>query len=74
MVPDLNYLKERLGRLPENIIADAGYDSEENYKYLEEKNMGLLVISAIYLCRKDKIKIEWDEKSNFRDIKRGCPS
>lgn len=27
------------GKLPENIIADAGYGSEENYEYLQEKEL-----------------------------------
>ena len=41
--PHLNHLEESLGRLPENIVADAGYGSEENYEYLEEKNLGSYV-------------------------------
>ena len=36
MIPHLKHLEKRLGRLPENIVADAGYGSEENYEYLEE--------------------------------------
>lgn len=43
MIPYLNHLEERLRRLPENIVADAGYGSEENYEYLEEKNLGSYV-------------------------------
>jgi len=43
MVPHLNHLKDKLGRLPKNIIADAGYGSEENYEYLEEKKLGTYV-------------------------------
>ena len=39
MIPHLKHLEKRLGRLPENIVADAGYGSEENYEYLEEKNL-----------------------------------
>jgi transposase len=31
------------GKLPENVIADAGYGSEENYEYLEENNIGHFV-------------------------------
>jgi hypothetical protein len=33
--PHLEHVKERQGRLPETIVADAGYGSEENYEYLE---------------------------------------
>lgn len=43
---DTSCLKEHLekakaiiGRLPENIVADAGYGSEENYEYLESENL-----------------------------------
>ena len=31
MIPHLKHLEKRLGQLPENIVADAGYGSEENY-------------------------------------------
>ena len=34
-IPHLEHAKERLGRLPGSIVADAGYGSEENYAYLE---------------------------------------
>ncbi len=37
MKPHLEQLKERHSKLPDNIIADAGYGSEENYEYLEEQ-------------------------------------
>ena len=32
--------KELGGKLPKNIVADAGYGSEENYEYLEEAEVG----------------------------------
>lgn len=32
-------LKESLGQLPETLVADAGYGSEENYEYLENNNI-----------------------------------
>lgn len=40
LVPHLEELRARLGSLPENVIADAGYGSEENYAYLERKGIG----------------------------------
>ena len=40
MIPHLKQLENKLGKLPENIIADAGYGSEENYEYIEEKQLG----------------------------------
>jgi transposase len=32
--------KQRNGELPANIVADAGYGSEENYDYLEDQQLG----------------------------------
>ena len=40
LVPHLEELPDRLGRLPRNVIADAGYGSQENYEYLEGKGVG----------------------------------
>lgn len=34
LIPHLELLKEKLGRLPENIVADVGYGSAENYENL----------------------------------------
>jgi transposase len=39
LVPHLQGLKAQLGQLPERLIADAGYGSEENYAYLEEEEI-----------------------------------
>lgn len=36
LVPHLEKLKAQLGRLPEAVVADAAYGSEENYAYLDE--------------------------------------
>jgi transposase len=36
LIPHLDQVQRRLGRLPRNIVADAGYGSEENYAYLEQ--------------------------------------
>lgn len=35
----MDELEEHLGVLPEALVADAGYGSEENYEYLEEKGV-----------------------------------
>jgi transposase len=40
LVPHLEQVKAQLGRLPANVIADAGYGSEENYIYLERQAVG----------------------------------
>jgi transposase len=36
-------LKESLGKMPETLVADAGYGSEENYEYLEKNNIEAFV-------------------------------
>lgn len=40
LVPHLKEVKEHLGRLPKNVIADSAYGSEENYAYLEQEQIG----------------------------------
>jgi len=40
LVPHLQGVKDRLGRLPENVIADSAYGSEENYAYLAQEQVG----------------------------------
>jgi len=40
LVPHLENLHHHLGRLPRNIITDAGYGSEENYAYVEQHKLG----------------------------------
>ena len=39
LVPHLDHLEKTIGRLPEVVVADAGYGSEENYEYLEKKEI-----------------------------------
>lgn len=39
-VKHLSKLEEKLGRLPEKIVGDSAYGSEENYAYLENKGLG----------------------------------
>jgi len=36
-------LKENLGRMPDTLVADAGYGSEENYEYLENNDVEAFV-------------------------------
>jgi transposase len=43
LIPHLDGLRQRLGRLPKNIVADAGYGSEENYAYLQDHQLGNFV-------------------------------
>ncbi len=58
MIPHLKHLEEMLGKLPGNIIADAGYGSEENYEYLEEKKIGNYVKYN---------KFHWEKKKKNRE-------
>jgi transposase len=40
LIPHLENLRAHLGRLPDNLITDAGYGSEENYAYVELNRLG----------------------------------
>jgi transposase len=56
-IPHLDKMKKLLGRLPENIIADAGYGSEENYEYMKQRGIGNYVkFSHYYLEKKRSFK------------------
>jgi len=39
LIPVLKKFEEKYNQLPEKILADKWYGTEENYKYLEEKNI-----------------------------------
>ena len=43
LIPHLEGLRTHLGRLPQNVVTDAGYGSEENYAYLEQHGLGNFV-------------------------------
>ena len=38
-IPFIDKLRSQINRVPENIVADAGYGSEENYEYLTSNNI-----------------------------------
>ena len=40
LIPHLENLRAHLGRLPDNLITDAGYGCEENYAYVELNRLG----------------------------------
>ena len=42
-IPHCEHVKERIGHLPANFVADAGYGSEENYAYLEREGVNAYV-------------------------------
>nr|WP_138787797.1 transposase [Paenibacillus thermoaerophilus] len=52
--PHLEKVKEKLGKLPGTVIADAGYGSEENYAYLEEEHIHALVKYGTYHKEKSR--------------------
>lgn len=58
LIPHLEHIKKHLGRLPENIVADAGYGSEENYEYLAHENLGSYVKYN---------KFHWEKKKKNRE-------
>ncbi|MEG1147356.1 MAG: IS1182 family transposase [Niameybacter sp.] len=60
LIPFLETMFSHLGKRSENIIADAGYESEENYLYLEEKNQTPYVKPVRYE--------KWKKKSFKRAI------
>jgi transposase len=39
-IPFLDKVRTQLKRVPKNVVTDAGYGSEENYNYIEDKNIG----------------------------------
>lgn len=60
LIPFLNHVESKLGKPFENIIADSGYESEENYLYLEEKKQSYYIKPQTYE--------QWKKKSFKNDI------
>ena len=56
--PHLQRQEERFGVNPKVVIADAGYGSEENYKYLEDKNIVGIVKYGMFHTEQSK---KWKE-------------
>src|SRR5690606_7968390 len=55
----INHLKQlyaRVGKLPENIVADAGFGSEENFHYLSDKSTAYLKYTGYYTEQTTKHK------------------
>jgi transposase len=67
LIPHLESLRSQLGRLPENVVADAGYGSEENYVYLERHRLGnYLKYNTFYQDTHHYRKAELIRKRQFR--------
>lgn len=60
LIPFLENMFSHLGKRSENIIADAGYESEENYLYLEENSQTPYIKPVMYE--------KWKKKSFKRDL------
>ncbi len=54
LIPFLERLRKNTGRKYFNIIADAGYASEENYTYLEENEQNAFIKPADYEIKKTR--------------------
>lgn len=54
LIPLLEQMEEQLGTRYQYVTADAGYESEENYSYLEEKKVGCYIKPANYEHSKTK--------------------
>ncbi|OKP95137.1 transposase [Paenibacillus sp. P46E] len=52
--PHMEKARQIFGRLPQTVIADAGYGSEENYAYLEKKKIQAVVKYGSYHKEKSK--------------------
>jgi transposase len=67
LIEHLERVKEQCGRLPEKVVADAGYGSEENYQYLEDNQVGNYVKYSTYHREKKKHRNpELKRKKRFR--------
>lgn len=73
LIPMLENMKEKLGRKYTNVIADSGYESEENYLYLENNEQTPFIKPQTYevwkkRCFKNDISIRenmlYDEESD----------
>lgn len=56
--PHMEKARQMLGKLPQTVIADAGYGSEENYAYLEKEEIHAVVKYGSYHKEKSKV---WKE-------------
>ena len=67
LITHLEKTKEMLGgKLPENIVADSGYGSEENYKYIRENDLGNYVkYNTFHKEQKKSFKNEMFNVANF---------
>jgi transposase len=60
LIPFLNDMKSNIGTKYQNVIADSGYESEENYLYLEENSQNYYIKPQTYE--------KWKKRSFKNDI------
>lgn len=66
LIPHLDRVETMLGKLPEHIVADAGYGSEENYAYLAKKEVaGYVKYNTFHLEQTKKFKRDAFRVENF---------
>ena len=67
LIPHLEGVRKRLGRLPKKVVADAAYGSEENYSYLEKVGVeNYLKYNTFYQDTHHYRKVEILRKNQFR--------
>lgn len=73
LIPHLEQVQTVSNRLPQNIVADSGYGSEENYEYLQDQNLGNYVkynnfqVEQTRKFKKDLFRVEnlpYDESTD----------
>jgi hypothetical protein len=76
-IPHLKNVKSQFNKLPNTIVADAGYGSEENYEYLEDEKIdGVVKYPNWYREKKQKLskfdKFLWDYDKDLNQYT--CPN
>ena len=66
LIPFLTSMESRLSQTYERVIADAGYESEENYAYLKENNQKVFIKPLNYEASKTrKYKAQLGKRENM---------
>lgn len=55
-IDHLTKLENQLGCLPQNIVADSGYGSEENYRFIAKKGLGNFVKYSFFHREQQRLK------------------
>lgn len=66
LIPHFEELKDNIDLKPKNVIADAGYGSEENYEYMNDENItGYVKYNTFRIEDTKKFKADIFNKENF---------